>query len=213
MPKREQLFNDLKGENSYGIFLAAQMGGVPNELQLIIQTARYDDAAQGLREGNAYIIRVLGVREHRITLGIFGNLFVASGEDHPILFHHNTPRVTLHFEGTARDIPELVLDIHQAYVLTFGPWRELAGDINRSQPLVNLLASGKGTLGSFPRPAAERLAKVLRHHGLSLTTDEEPFEAEDEHGRSRLMTLLGVGDSYFVALDYTVEQMGGQNQG
>lgn len=208
MPKRDQLFRELQGEKDYGIFLAAQMGGVPNELQLIVQTARYDDSAQGLREGSAYVIRVLGVREHRITLGIFGNMFVATGEGHPILFHHNTPRVTVHFDGTARDINELVLDIHQAYVLTFGPWRELAGDINRSQPLVNLLASGRGTLGTFPKPAAERLAKVLRHHGLRVTTDEEPFETEDEHGRSRLMTLLGIGDSYFVTVDFSVEQMG-----
>lgn len=208
MPKREQLFNDLRGEKSYGILLAAQMGGVPNELQLIVQTARYDEAAQGLREGSAYVIRVLGVREHRITLGIFGSLFVANGDGHPILFHHNTPRVTIQFEGMAKDINELVLDIHQAYVLTFGPWRELAGDINRSQPLVNLLASGQGTLGVFPKPAAERLEKVLRHHGLDVTTDEEPFETEDEHGRSHLMTLLGVGDSYFVTVDYSVEQMG-----
>ncbi len=208
MPQRDQLLSELQGDKDYGVFLAAQMGGVPNELQLIVQTAHYDDAAQGLRERGAYVIRVLGVREHRISLGVFGSLFTATGDEHPILFHHNTPRVTLQFEGKPQDIHELVLDIHQAYVLTFGPWRELAGDINRSQPLVNLLASGGGTLGKFPKPAAERLAKVLQHHGLTVTAEEEAFETEDEHGRSRLMTLLAVGDSYFVTVDYSVEQMG-----
>jgi hypothetical protein len=208
MPKTQQLLEELQGEKNYGIFLAAQMGGAPNELQLIVQTAYFDDTAQGLRERNTYIVRVLGVREHRITLGIFGNLFFAGGEDHPILFHHNTPRVAVQFEGRPKDINELVLDIHQAYVLTFGPWRELAGDINRSQPLVNLLSSDQGTLGTFPKPAAERMVKVLQHHGLMVSTDEQPFETEDEHGRSRLMKMLGIGDSYFVAVDYSVEQMG-----
>lgn len=208
MPKTRQLLDELQGEKDYGILLAAQMGGAPNELQLIVQTAHYDDAAQGLRERSAYIIRVLGVREHRVTLGIFGSLFFAGGEDHPILFHHNTPRVAVQFEGKPKDINELVLDIHQAYVLMFGPWRELAGDVNRSQPLVNLLASGQGTLGTFPKPTAERMVKVLQHHGLAATTEEQPFETVDEHGRSRLMKLLGIGDSYFVAVDFSVEQMG-----
>lgn len=208
MPYRDQLLSELQGEKDYGVFLAAQMGGVPNELQLIVQTAHYDDAAQGLRERGAYVIRVLGVREHRITLGVFGSLFIATGDEHPILFHHNTPRVALQFEGQPKDIHELVLDIHQAYVLTFGPWRELAGDVNRSQPLVNLLTSGSGTLGKFPKPAAERLTKVLLHHGLGVKAEEETFETEDEHARSRLMTLLAVGDSYFVTVDYSVEQMG-----
>jgi hypothetical protein len=208
MPHTQQLIDDLHGDGDYGILLAAQMGGVPNELQLIIQTARYDEAAQGLRERSAYIVRVLGVREHRISLGVFGSLFFARQQEHPLLYHHNTPLAAVRFEGRPKDVNELVLDIHQAYVLTFGPWRELAADINRAQPLVNLLASGEGVLGVMPRPAAERMAKVLAHHGLAAHLDEQPFETEDEHGRSRLMTLLGVGDSYFVAIDYSVQQMG-----
>lgn len=207
MPRREQLLSELQDANDYGILLMAQMGGVPNEIQLIVQTARYDPAAQGLRERGTYVIRALGVREHRLSLGVFGKLFFA--RDHPILLHHNTPRVAITFEGQPnRDIHELVLDVHQAYVLTFGPWRELAADINREQPLVNLLASGAGVLGIMPEPAAARMAKVLSHHGLTPHLEPQPFETEDEHGRSRLMTLLGIDDSYLVALDFSVEQMG-----
>ncbi len=207
MPRREQLLSQLQDEDDYGILLMAQMGGVPNEIQLIVQTARYDAAAQGLRERSAYVIRALGVREHRLSLGVFGQLFFA--DEHPILLHHNTPRVVVGFEGQpSRSIYELVLDVHQAYVLTFGPWRELAADINRSQPLANLLASGAGVLGVMPQPAAERMARVLAHHGLTPRLKVQPFETEDEHGRSRLMKLLGIDDSYVVALDFSVEQMG-----
>jgi len=207
MPKTQQLIDDLQGEQDYGIFLAAQMGGVPNELQLVIQTAQYDTQAGGLRPRRQYVVRVLGVEEHRISLGVFGRLFIA--DEHPILYHHNLPRVGVNFEGTPKDINELVLDIHQAYVTTFGPWRELAADINRSQPLVDLLSSGGGLLGTMPKPSAERMVKVLTHHGLKADLEEKPlYDGHDEHGRSRKMKLLGIDDSYFVALDFSVEEMG-----
>lgn len=208
MPKREKLLSELQGEQDYGIFLAAQMGGVPNELQLIIQTARYDAEKQGLRPRSQFVVRVLGVAEHRMGLGIFGRFFIA--EEHPILFHHNEPRMAVKFEGKSqKDINELVLDIHQAYVTTFGPWRELAADINREKPLVDLLSSGEGVLGVMPKPVAERMVKVFQHHGMTAKLDEQAmYEKDDEHGRSRNLKLLGIDDSYFVALDFTVDEMG-----
>jgi hypothetical protein len=207
MPKREKLLSELKDEKDYGIFLAAQMGGVPNELQLIIQTAQLDSAKGGLRPRSQYVVRVLGIAEHRMSLGIFGRLFFS--DDHPILFHHNELRKAIHFEGKPKDVNELVLDIHQAYVTTFGPWRELATDINREKPLVDLLVSGTGRLGIMPQPAAERMVRVLQHHGMTAHLEEQDgYEKEDEHGRSRLRKLLGIDDSYFVALDFTVDEMG-----
>ena len=42
MPRRDQLVSELQGEQDYGVLLVAQMGGVPNELQLIVETAQYD---------------------------------------------------------------------------------------------------------------------------------------------------------------------------
>lgn len=207
MPKREKLLSELGSEHDYGIFLAAQMGGVPNELQMIVQTARFDTEKQGLRPRSQYIIRALGIAEHRVSLGVFGRLFLA--DEHPILFHHNEARLAVRFAGKPKDVNELVLDIHQAYVSTFGPWRELATDINREKPLVNLLTSGEGLLGIMPKPAAERMVKVLEHHGLTARLEGEGIhETQDEHGRSRLRKLLGIDDSYFVALDFSVEEMG-----
>ena len=209
MPERDNLLNDLKDQNDVGVLLLAQMGGVPNELQLIIQTARYDESVQGLRERpGGYVIRVLGVREHRLNLGLFGSLFFSA--EHPILMHHNEPKAEVHFTGQPANVSELVLDISQAYASTFGPWRELANDINREQPLFDLLQSGAGRLGAFPRSAAERMQRVLEHHGLSaaLASVEAARDQTDEHGRSQMWQLLGIGDSYFVALDFTVDRMG-----
>ncbi len=208
MPVREKLLSELAGEHDVGILLIAQMGGVPNELQLIIQTAQYDEAVQGLRERSGYIIRVMSVREHRLSLGLFGKLFFA--DEHPILLHHNEPLVQVHFEGQPKDVNELVLDIHQAHATTFGPWRELAQNINREKPLVNLLLSGSGLLGEMPKTAALRIAKVLEHHQMEaklIGADTEKSKTDD-HGRSTQWKLLGVGDSYFVALDFAVDTMG-----
>jgi hypothetical protein len=207
MPKRQQLLSELHTDNDYGIFLAIQLGGVPNELQLFIETAQYDEQAQGLRPRHQYIIRALGVREHRVSVGVFARL--AFLDDHPLLYHHNTPKVEVYFEGQPQDVNELVLDISQAHASTFGPLRHLMADINRGKPLVDLLQSGGGLLGEMPRPLAERMAKVLAHHQLkySLIEDDE-FQTTDEHGRSRLSKLLAIDDSYVIALDFSVEQMG-----
>jgi hypothetical protein len=210
MPKREQLLSQLQAEQDYGVLLVAQMGGSPNEVQVIVETARYDPAAEGLRPTGDYIIRALGVREHRVTVGVFGSL--AFLDEHPLLYHHNTPRVAVHFDGKPQDIHELVLDISQAYVSTFGPWRNLIdmhADINRSQPLVDLLTSGFGLLGTMPKPLAERMARVLAHHHIHASLSEEAgFETVDEHGRSRLVKLLLLDQSYVIALDFSVDEMG-----
>lgn len=208
MPHREKLFSELQAEHDVGILLMAQMGGVPNELQVFVQTAQYDEAVQGLRERSGYVIRVIGVREHRMSLGLFGRIFFA--DEHPILLHHNEPRVQVFFEGRPKDTNEIVLDISQAHASTFGPWRELAADINREKPLVDLLQSGSGLLGEMPRTAALRIAKVLEHHSMTpkLVGADVERASTDEHSRSTLWKLLGIGDSYFVALDFAVDVMG-----
>jgi hypothetical protein len=207
VPKRQQLLSELQAEKDYGIFLAIQVGGAPNELQLFAETAQYDDQAQGLRPRNQYIIRALGVFEHRVSVGVFARL--AFLDDHPLLYHHNTPKVEVYFEGTPQDVNELVLDISQAHASTFGPLRHLAADINRGKPLVDLLRSGSGLLGEMPKPLAERMARVLAHHQLKYTLiEDDEFQTQDEHGRSRLARLLAIDDSYLIALDFSVEQMG-----
>ncbi len=210
MPKRDQLLGELGGEKDYGVLLVAQMGGVPNELQFIIQTAEYDDAVQGLRPRHTYIVRALGVREHRLTVGVFGRLQFPS--EHPLLYHHNTPKVAVYFDGKPNDINELVLDISQAHVSTFEGWRHLIDmteDINRSVPMVDLLQRGFGVLGVMPKPLATRIGKVLEHHGIKHTDNEETdFDSTDEHGRTRMAQLLLIDQSYVVALSFSVEEMG-----
>ncbi len=207
MPKRQQLFDDLAGEQDYGVLLLAQMGGVPNELQLLVQMAEYDAAVEGLRERRRYVIRALGVREHRLSLGVFGRLVMS--DDHPLLYPHNTPRTAVFFRGTPRDIHELTLDLSQAHASTFGPWRLLADDINHAAPLVDLLASGGGLLGEMPKPAAERMARVFEHHGLEAKLIEDPeYSATDEHGRSRHAQLLLIDEGYVIALGFSVEEPG-----
>jgi hypothetical protein len=132
MPVRDQLIGELGGEDDLGVLLVAQMGGGPNEIQLIVETAQYEEAAGGLRQRGGYIIRAINTQEHRLSLGIFGSVFFT--DVHPILLHHNEAKREIHFEGVAADVNELVLDIHQTYASTFGPWRELVRDIRRDQP-------------------------------------------------------------------------------
>ncbi len=210
MPAREQLLSELTQENDFGVLLVTQMGGAPNELQLVIETAEFDPVARGLRPRHAYAIRVLGEYEHRIQLGMFKRLAIL--DDHPLLYHTNTPRVAVHFDGKAADINELALDISQMYVSVFQNWRHLVDqedDINRTIPLIDLLKRGYGLLGTMPKPLAEKIGRVLAHHHVKFTLAEEVgFSATDGKGRSQLAKVLLMDDSYFIALDFSVEQMG-----
>lgn len=214
MPERAQLLADLDGLRRYGVLLAVQMGGTPEEIQLIFEIAEFDEAAGGLRRLNNYIVRALGVREQQISVGLFGRL--AFLDDHPLLYHHNTPRVAVTFDGAPADIDEAILDIQQAYISTFTIWRHLVtseGDLNTTQPLDKLLAKtdvdGSKLLGVMPRPLAERMSRVLDHHHLAhqLTPDPD-WSDQDEHGRSRFAKLLLIDNSYVIALDFSVERMG-----
>lgn len=201
MPKRDQMLNEINAENGYGVFLMAQMDGVPDTLQFIIATTELDEAAGGLRDRSRYVVRAIGVREHRISVGMFGEAQLT--DDHPLLYETNTTPVGVFFRGQAQNPGELTLDVFQAYASTFGPWRQIPEYLNTSQPLLDLLSSPGGLLGEMPQPLAERMEKVLIHHGLEakLIAGERPKEQPE------LKALL-LDQSYTLAMDFTVEELG-----
>ncbi len=206
------LFDDMAQPGAAVVLLLAQMGGTPDELQLFVETAIYDEQAHGLRPRGAYVVRCLGVVEHRLALGISAALRVIEGTDHPLLYHTNTPRVAVHFDGRAADINALVLDLSQAYISVFLNWRHLVDqveDFNRTVPLFTLLESGFGLLGTMPKPLAERVSAVLTHHGVGVSMSEDTaFKTHDAAGRSTLPKLLLIDDSYVLALDFSVDRVG-----
>lgn len=207
MPKREQLLNELSGENAVGILLMVQMDGVPETLQLVVVTTEFDEKAGGLRDKGRYVIRAIGVHEHQFSVGAFQSLrFV---DDHPLLYQHNTTPVGLFYRGQVNDVNALLVDVFQAYATTFGPWRQIPTYFNVSKPLFNLLTSGGDLLGEMPKPLAERLVKVLEQHNLEtkMIAGESPEES-DEHGRSQFMKALIIDESFVIALDFTVEFLG-----
>ncbi|MDX1991045.1 MAG: hypothetical protein SF029_01565 [bacterium] len=199
MPKRDKLLAELQGEDRYGVLLMAQMDAVPETLQFVVVTTQMDEAAGGLRDQGRYIIRALGVREHRVSVGIFGNLRLL--DDHPLLYEYNTPPTGLFFRGTPDDANELVLDIFQGYASTFGPWRQIPTYFNLNRPLLDLVSGGGDLLGEMPKPLAERLDKVLQQHRL------ETKVMEGKRTEPKLKVLL-LDDSYVVALDFSIDELG-----
>ncbi len=206
MPKREQMLQELTGENAVGILLMAQMDGVPETVQIVVVTAAYDDKAGGLREKGHYVIRAIGVREHSFSVGIFGSLrFV---DAHPLLYQYNAPAAALFFRGQVQDANALLVDVLQAYTATFGPWRQVPQYLNTAKPLLSLLNSGGDLVGEMPQPLAEALAAAFAQHNLETKLMAEPHETEDEHGRSTQFKALIIDDSYVVALDFSVDTLG-----
>lgn len=206
MPRRDQLFQELEGDDRFGVVLLAQLDAVPETLQLIVTTTRLDPVTGGFRDVGQYIVRAIGVAEHKLTLGLFTTALLK--DEHPLLYQYNTSPVGLFFRGQADDTHALFGDVLQAYASTFGPWRQPPVYLNTAKPLISLLASGGDLVGQMPTPLADNLAKAFEAHGLETRAIAEPMEAEDEHGRSRMRKVLLMDESYIVAFDFTVEVLG-----
>lgn len=207
MPKRTQLLDDMNGDARQAALLMAQVGGMPSEIQVVIQVADYDEKAQGLRPLRAYIIRVNGAMEHRIVnLGMTVNE-VEFVTDHPVLYQYVQEPVAVFFRGIPADTNAVILDIAQAHATTFRGWRQFPEYLNIEQPLETLFKSGGGLLGQMPRTLAENIARVLEQHGL-----EHKLIVGEAHAKPPLknqqLTALLVGESYFVSFMFSVDEMG-----
>lgn len=211
MPKREKLIQDMQAEHAQAVILLAQVGAAPGELQVILQTAVYDEPQQGLRPRGSYIIRVLGAMEYRIaSMGLTVD-HVEFLDEHPLLYVYNHPAAALFFKGIPPDVNALVIDLLQAHASTLGPWRPFPEYLNVSKPLVDLFSSGGGLAGQMPEPLAEALAKILEKHGLEskLLKGQAPQERHDNPIlRQQQTKILMIGESYFIANLFSVEEMG-----
>lgn len=206
MPKKQQLLEEVGGETGYGILLMTQMDGVPDTLQLVVTTAEYDAEVDGLREKKHYVVRALGVREHRVSVGVFKTLEIHEGDSHPLLYTYNTPSLGVFFRGQPQHPEELVLDIFQGYASTFGPWRHIPQFINTNMPLLDLVKSGGHMLGEMPQPLAQRMEKVLQHHALETKLIEA--QHEDDHKPPPPAKVLLIDEGYVVAFDFSVDELG-----
>lgn len=209
MPKRDKFFNDLSGENRQAALLMTQVGGMPGELQLVMQTAELDESADGLHPLNSYVIRALGVQEHQLATFGMTVADVQIEKDHPLLYEYNMPPAAVFFKGTPDNVDELTLDIAQAHASTFGPWRHFPEYLNLDQPLATLLNSGGGLIGQMPQPLSERIVKVLEKHGLETKVMIGESEAEKHsHPMVQEVKVLVFANSYVIAYDYSFEELG-----
>jgi hypothetical protein len=200
MPKTEQFIEEISRENGYGVLLMAQMDSVPETLQFVIATTEYDDEAKGLRDNSRYIVRAVGVQEHRVSMGIFGH--IQFPESHPLLYQYNEQPMGLFFRGTPDHPQELLLDLIQAYSSVMQEWRHIPTYLNMQQPLADLVRSGGGLLGEMPGSLADGLERALQHHGL------ETHRVAGEKSDGPPMKLMLLDDSVVVAMDFTIEELG-----
>ena len=198
MPKREQLLQELRVEDDLGVLLMAQMDGVPDTVQVMVTSTKFDAESNGLREINHYVIRCIGVREHQISVGMFNSIRFL--DTHPLLHQYNEDAVGVMFRGKVDNPNELILDIFQAYASTFGAWRHIPDYLNMAEPLIDLVSSGGGLLGQMPMSLATRMKKVLEHHKLETNLVEAKQDTPP-------VKVLLMDESYVVAMDFTVEEL------
>ena len=191
------IVRELQAENAVGVLLLAQLGSSPAEIMLAVRTTILDQAAGGLRPLNQYVVRLAGLVEHKIALGLFDH--IALVEDHPLLHHHNAAGVRVYLTSSAADPDAVLADIEAAHFEMFGRWRELGDDLNHRVPPQELLKAGMGTLGEFPEPFATALGEVLRAYQVGFSS--APGEAKIGH-----CYVLAFDNSYLIARSFAVEQ-------
>jgi hypothetical protein len=180
------------------------MGGTPQEVQVILQTAEYHEDKDALHPAGQYIVRAIGVREHRLSVGLFGAMVLA--DENPLLFPHNEKIMQVYFKGQTENIDSLLIDINQLYAQTYGrydPFRRMADELNPTMPLATLLNSGSGLLGEMPEPFANTVGQVFERHGLKTN-----FIESDDHRPPEPFRLLVMDDSYLVAQMFSADPMG-----
>ncbi len=191
----------LAREDHYGVLLAAQLGGTPQEVQLILQTTVMNADQQTISPTGQYIIRAIGVQEHRLAVGLFANLVHST--DNPLLYPHNAAWQQVHFHGTPRDVDDLMLRINQLYGQTYGlydPFRRMVDELNPTAPLATILQAGDGILGVMPEPFAEKVVGLLGQYELNAHL--EPAQPAPEHIRYESLVL---DDSYLVASMFSAD--------
>lgn len=192
----------LEDDSKIGIMLAAQMGTTPQEVQLVMQVADYDEESFTVTSGDTYIVRCIGVQEHRLSLGMFNRM--ATSADHPLLWNHNYRYQQIYFRALHDNIEvdDFMLELNQLYGQHYGNIRSLAMDINRMAPLGTILGRGNGLLGEMPKPMAEIVKDLMERYGYECTlVDAE----EDEPPMA--FKLLVMDDSYFIASLYSADKM------
>ena len=183
---------------------------MPNELQLIVQVAQFEEAKGGLQPIRTYIVRVLGVLEHQVSnLGTTTDEAVLTN-DHPVLYQYNTPSTALFFRVQVMDAATLLVDIMQEHAATFRGWQQFPDYLNKEVALMTMLTSGGALLGQMPLPLAERLDKVLQAHGLEtkLIQGDIPTKAHKSPLQSQEVMALLIGESYFVSYAFSFEEVG-----
>ena len=203
--KIEQMLAEIGGENGYGVFLLAQMDAVPDTLQFIIATTEYDASVDGLRDKHRYLVRAVGVQEHRISVGIFKSATVYENADHPLLYEYNTQPMALFFRGEVKNADALVLNLIQAYSGVFRDWHHVPDYLNTAKPLYDLFTGGGDLVGEMPAPLADALDKVLVAQGVE--TKQIAGERNEEQPSMKALLL---DESYVVALDFTADLLGKQ---
>ncbi len=209
MPKRDAFFADMRTPDAHAVLLFAQVGAMPSELQLIVEVSQLDSAKQALRPLRAYLVRVLGVLEHRIVnLGITTQ-HVELVEKHPLTQVYNERPAALFFRGQPRDPYALTLDVAQAHHAVMGAWRAFPEYLDVSQPLATRFASGGGLLGQMPTPLAEALKPVLESYGLETLVQygEDPALRHDSPLRDQRVQALFIGESFFLSYAFSFEEM------
>ncbi len=200
----QNLIEALRDEQHLGILLAAQMGGTPEEVQLIVQVADYDVETEAIRPTQVYILRCLGVREHRLSLGLFNSLVLV--DDHPLLWKHSFRHQQIYFRGTPHNVDELMLELNQLYGQKYGAFRSLADDVNHAMPFGTLLSSGHGLLGEMPMPMAALVKPLLEKHDLTVT-----LVNADHKPSATSFKLLVLDDSYFIVQMVSADPMQSNN--
>jgi hypothetical protein len=172
---------------------------------IILQVALQDNE----RQNHRWQITCEEVRAHRF---IAGAAELQLSYDHPLLWAHTQPQVSLYFRGKPKDLLSLMGGLERSHRELAKGWFPLERFTDSSLRLERGLEIGYGLFGTGPEILVTAYEKILKQHGLTTSTPTPSppkyWDGTAWAAETPPLAVLILGESYVVAKEFKAQDQG-----
>lgn len=135
--------------------------------------------------------------------------FMELTNTHPLLWEYNDLQASLYFTGKPADVYKLYWDLQNIHTHLYGAGLGMEKYLNTGRKFDDLLKAQYGLLANAPKKLLIKLVECLQKHGIksSIVNERKPsfWNGEKHVAELRELSLLLIGDSYFIANEFKAE--------
>jgi len=135
--------------------------------------------------------------------------FMELTNTHPLLWDYNDLQASLYFTGEPDDIYKLYWYLQNIHTHLYGTRSGMEKYLNTGRKFDDLLKAQYGLLANGPKKLLTKFAGCLQEHSVKSTivNERKPsfWDGHKHVAELRELSLLLIGDSYFIADEFKVE--------